>query len=320
MIDLSVLIAARQEQFLLNTIRDVLDHAKAETECIVVCDGNWPLVPIPDHPRVTLIHHAVSIGQRAAINEAARVSRARYIMKLDAHCALDDGFDVKLMQADQEIGRPDLTQIPAQRNLHVFNQRCRSCGVTTYQCPPLTRCTCGAEIEQVMVWEPKRGSTTTAWCFTPEPKFKYWKAWSRRQQAEIFDVMTSLGACFFMRRDRFWQMNGLEEQIGSWGSFGIEVALKSWLSGGRHVVNTRTWFAHFFRVGGIGFPYAISGAAQEQARERSRQLWFENAWSGQVLPLSWLLEKFWPIEGWTEADLRQHQAAGEAFYRRTKAA
>ncbi len=122
-----------------------------------------------------------------------------------------------------------------------------------------------------------------------------------------------------MRRDRFWELGGLEESIGSWGSFGIEVALKSMLSGGRHVVNKRTWFSHYFRVGGQSFPYPMSGDAQELARERSRELWFSNAWSGQVLPLSWVLEKFWPIPQWTDADLARHQAAGAVFYQQRAA-
>lgn len=113
--------------------------------------------------------------------------------------------------------------------------------------------------------------------------------------------MTSLGACFFMRRDRFWELGGLDEAYGSWGSLGIEVACKSWLSGGRHVVNRKTWFAHFFRVGGIGFPYEIHGSDQEKARQYARQIWFTNGWPGQVLPLRWLVDKFWPIQGWSEA-------------------
>ena len=321
--DLDVLIAARNEQFLGQTIGDVLAHAHSKTRVIAILDGNWPVVPIPDDPRVILVHHSESIGQRAAVNEAARISRARYLMKLDAHCSVEDGFDAKLIAADAELDRPDVTQIPGQRNLHVYNQRCVACGTETYQCPPLTACgKCGGAIEQVMVWQPKRGSMTTAWRFTPEPKFAYWNSFRRRPDAQpdIHDVMTSLGACFFMRRARFEEIGGLDESIGSWGSFGIEIALKSMLSGGRHVVNRRTWFAHFFRVGGLHFPYPITGAAQEAARERSRTLWFTNSWPGQTLPLSAVLEKFWPIDGWTEADLAAHRAAGEAFYRRRQTA
>lgn len=77
---LSVLIAARNEMFLQRTIEDVLENSGDGTEVIAVLDGYWPDPGMPTHPRVTLIHHEESRGQRGAVNEAARVSRAPYIM------------------------------------------------------------------------------------------------------------------------------------------------------------------------------------------------------------------------------------------------
>src|SRR3990172_5902379 len=93
---LSVLIPSRNEQFLARTIADVLKNMRGDTEVICVCDGMWPDPPVVDHPKVTMIYHPTAVGQRAATNEAARVSHAKYLMKLDAHCAVDEGFDVKL--------------------------------------------------------------------------------------------------------------------------------------------------------------------------------------------------------------------------------
>ena len=95
--ELSVLIPARNEMFLQRTIEDVLANSGEQTEVIVVLDGYWPEEGIPQHPRVSVIHHEESIGQRAATNEAARVSRSKYIMKLDAHCAMGEGFDQVLI-------------------------------------------------------------------------------------------------------------------------------------------------------------------------------------------------------------------------------
>ena len=68
--------------------------------------------------------------------------------------------------------------------------------------------------------------------------------------------------------------------------------------GGRLVANKRTWFAHFFRVGKLRFPYSLSGNAQERAKQYSRDLWLNNRWPGQVRPLSWLVEKFLPAKYW----------------------
>jgi hypothetical protein len=110
--------------------------------------------------------------------------------------------------------------------------------------------------------------------------------------------MSSVGACFFMHRERFFELDGLDEAHGFWGQFGTEVACKSWLSGGRQVVNKRTWFAHMFRVGKLKFPYPLSGEAQERARIYSRDLWLNNKWSKQTRPLQWLIDKFAPVPDW----------------------
>jgi hypothetical protein len=110
-----------------------------------------------------------------------------------------------------------------------------------------------------------------------------------------------------MSRERYWQLDGLDEGHGSWGQMGVEVSCKSWLSGGRMVVNKNTWFSHLFRTQpGFGFPYPMSGAAQDKAREYSREMWRwkdieqMSKWDKAVRPLKWLIEKFAPVPGWHE--------------------
>ncbi len=303
--DLSVLIPARSEEWLARTVDDVLQHAEADTEVIVILDGAWPVPPgLREQPRLTVVHRPVSIGQRAATNEAARLSNARYVMKLDAHCSVAQGFDAELIRSAEELG-PDVTQIPTQFNLHVYDQVCEACGNRTDQAPHLQKCVkCGAaSFRHEVVWEPRK--RTTSWIFDADLHFQYGHAGGPKQKGDIREVMTSLGACFFMTRERFWQIGGLDEACGSWGQYGVEIACKSWLSGGRHVVNTRTWFAHFFRVGGIGFPYAIHGSEQDRARQYSQAFWRGNRWPKQVHPLSWLVEQFWPVPGWTDEQLAE---------------
>jgi glycosyltransferase involved in cell wall biosynthesis len=316
--DLSVLIPARNEMWTARTVEDVLAHARADTEVIVVLDGVPADPPLPVNPRVQVIQLGESIGQRAAVDLAARLSSARYVMKLDAHCAVDHGFDSKLIAAARELSE-DVAQIPAQYNLHAFNWVC-ACGETLYQGPTPTTCKCGQpHYTRDVIWHRRKNKLTTAWRFDTEPRFQYWREQQQTQVGSICDVMTSLGACFFMSRERFWQLGGLDEVAGSWGSFGIEVACKSWLSGGRHVVNRDTWFAHMFRTqgGDFSFPYQISASQQERARVRARELWFENTWPGQVRPLSWLIEHFAPIPVWHEKEgaemLAKVMAAGVAF-------
>jgi hypothetical protein len=298
--DLSILVPSRNEEWLARTIADVLEHATADTEVIAVLDGAWPNPAITQDPRVTLLYHPNSIGQRAATNQAAMVSTARYVMKLDGHCAVAPGFDTELIRAAEELG-PLVTQIPTQFNLHVYDQVCNACGNRTDQAPHLATCKCGAtSFRKEVVW--KTRTRTTAWRFDSEMHFQYHPEGSKRPElihGDFIETMSCLGACWFLARDRYWQIGGLDEGHGSWGGMGTELGCKSWLSGGRMVTNTRTWFAHFFRVGGIGFPYEIHGSDQEKAREYSRALWRRNRWPGQVKPLSWLVEKFWPVPGWT---------------------
>jgi hypothetical protein len=60
--------------------------------------------------------------------------------------------------------------------------------------------------------------------------------------------------------------------------------------------------------GDFGFPYKISVRDQEKAKSYAKDLFFNNKWDKQVRPLSWLLEKFWPVKGWTEEDLAKLKA------------
>jgi glycosyltransferase involved in cell wall biosynthesis len=175
-VDLSILIPARNEMFLARTIQDILDNMRGDTEIIAVLDGAWAEPPIPDHERVNIVYHPVSIGQRAATNQAARLSSARYVMKCDAHCAFDEGFDVKLMADMQD----DWTVVPRMYNLHAFDWVCQ-CGHRKYQGPTPEKCSkCGGPMEREMVWKAKPNPDTTAMRFDRELHFQYWRGYKRR--------------------------------------------------------------------------------------------------------------------------------------------
>ncbi|MBI2034510.1 MAG: glycosyltransferase family 2 protein [Candidatus Levybacteria bacterium] len=305
--DLSILIPSRNEMFLGRTIEDILANIEGNTEIIVVLDGYKPEPPLKPDPRITLIYHPESIGQRAATNEAAKLSKAKYLMKCDAHCAFDKGFDIKMISDMQ----PDWTMVPIMRNLHAFDWVCEA-GHRRYQGPSGPCKECGKETKRDVVWIAKTNPQSKSYCFDSTPHFQYFGEYTKRPegQGDITETMSLQGSCWMLTRDKYWELNVCDENFGSWGSQGIEVAVKTWLSGGRVMVNKKTWYAHMFRTqgGDFGFPYPISGKQQEHAKTFARDLFFNNKWDKQVHPMSWLIEKFWPVKGWTEEDLAKLKA------------
>ena len=103
-----------------------------------------------------------------------------------------------------------------------------------------------------------------------------------------------------LSRDKYWELDICDENHGSWGQQGVEVACKTWLSGGRVIVDKNTWYAHMFRTqgGDFGFPYPLSGRQVDKARKYSREQFLEGKWSKAIHDLNWLLEKFRPVPDW----------------------
>lgn len=305
--DISIVIPSRNEMFLKKTIEDILDKSRGKTEVIAVLDGVWADPPIKDDTRVTLIHHSQSIGQRASCNQAAKLSNAKYIIKCDAHCGFDEGFDVKLLEDMQD----DWTMVPIMRNLWAFDWVCKN-GHRRYQSPSGPCKECGKETTRDYQWIGKHNPQSDSYSFNPEPRFMYFKKYRKRPEYKqmlattgLTETMSLQGSFFMMARDKYWDLNICDENFGSWGSQGLEVAIKTWLSGGKCVVSHKTWYAHMFRTqgGDFGFPYPQSDRRVKENRAYARDHFFNNKWNGAVHPLSWLIERFWPVPEWTQEDL-----------------
>jgi len=310
MMDLSILIPARNEMFLARTIQDILENSEAETEIIAVLDGAWADPPVPQHDRVNVVYVPESIGQRAASNVACKLAKGKYVMKVDAHCSFDKGFDRIMLEGFREINDENVTMVPLMRNLWAFDWKCMSCGWKKYQGPtPLACPNCkGTDIQRKMMWLGKRNPQSWSYCFSSEPHFQYFEhykhrpgIWPEAKRTGFSETMSLQGSCFMMTRDMYQRLNVCDETLGSWGNQGIEVACKTWLSGGRVLVNHRTWYAHLFRTqgGDFTFPYKQSERAIQKTKKKTWNL-FMNGWEHQVKPVSWLVEKFWPVHGWTQ--------------------
>jgi hypothetical protein len=229
-------------------------------------------------------------------------------MKVDAHCAFDKGFDVKMMAEMKD----DYTLIPAMYNLHAFDWKCKKCGNKWYQGPTPTHCkidydsqkdnpNCGStEFEREMVWLPRKHRLSWFYRFDNTLHFQYWGDYKKRPEAQgdVCETMSCQGSCFMLTKKKYFELDICDERHGSWGQQGVEVACKTWLSGGKLMVNKKTWYAHMFRTqgGDFGFPYPNPGV--DKAREYSRNLWLNDKWDKAIHPLSWLIEKFSPVPDW----------------------
>lgn len=307
-----------------HTVEDLLAHTGEDTEIIAICDGCWCDPPLVQHPRVQVIHFGEAVGQRAATNYGAALSRAKYICKIDAHCSVDEGFDEKML-AKME---PDMTMIPSMHRLHAFQWVCDSCGERDEQGAKPDKCRecSGTSLSMLMVWQPRfQFPATTTWRFDRELHFQYHRKdkqsarYKEQEPTGIVETPTCIGACFLMERERFWKLGGMDEGHGSWGQYGVELAMKAWLSGGRMVTNLGTWFSHMFRTsnfsknGQSSWPYEISQRDIDKARKVSRDLWLNNAWPHQVRPFSWVLEHFHPMPDWSEEDIRRQKEREKDF-------
>jgi len=315
--DLSILIPARNEMFLRYTVYEILKNIEADTEIIVTLDGEWADPPLDDHDRVKLIYVNNPVGQREAANIACRISDAKYVMKVDAHCSFEKGFDRKMLEMYEKVG-DDVTMIPIMRNLWAFDWNCRDCNWKEYQGPEPKECKrCkGTNLRRKMMWIGKRRPQSTSYCFNPRPQFRYFEDWkhrepyiSDRKNKKYTETMSIQGSCFMITRSKYIELNICDSSLGSWGNQGIEVACKTWLSGGRVLVNHDTWYAHLFRTRhNFKFPWPVSGRDQDRTKRNVRNLLWSWKWEHKKKPVHWLVEKFWPVPEWSDEDLQKLKA------------
>lgn len=306
-IDITIMIPARNEEFLGRTIQDVFEHSKANIEVIAILDGYLPEVPLKSDPRITIIYNPVSVGQRKAARQAASIAKGKYVMKIDAHVALDDGFDVKMLEAFKKLD-DNVTMIPAMRNLHVFDWICEE-GHRRYQSPSGVCEVCGKVTTKDIVWIPKTSPKTFTFRVDKTLHFQYWGELAKRPEnikgalcndgtydTNLRETFSIQGSCYMLTKEKYFALDIDSDQFNSWGQQGCEVAMKTWLSGGRVVANLNTWYAHMFRTrgGDFGFPYPNPQNKVNQNRELSRELFQRNKWPLAIHTFQWLLDKFNP--------------------------
>lgn len=314
--ELSIIIPSRCEMFLARTVEDLLANIEADTEIIITLDGAPADPPVVDNERVNIIYIKNAVGQREATNLAARLAQGKYLMKVDAHCSFDKGFDRKMLDLYKETG-DNVTMVPVMRNLWAYDWKCYHCGWKTYQGPTPEKCgSCGKtdKIRKKMMWVGKNNPCSVSYSFDSEPHFQYFEAYKHREpfitdkkEKGYTETMSLQGSCFMATRDKYFELKLSDSDLGNWGNQGIEVALKTWLSGGRVLVNHKTWYAHMFRTqgGDFSFPWPARGRETRKTKENVKNLFWNNKYDKAIHPVSWVVEKFMPVNGWDDKSLAE---------------
>ncbi len=207
---------------------------------------------------------------RPMVNRLAREARGEYLMRMDAHCMVDEGIDAKLIEV---LEKEDLATAVAMRyelNPRRWQRRERTD-------VPYRRLS--------HVSEDGKGLRSLPW---PE--------WEKDHRDEIVgETMTCSGSSWTCKRSTFVdRWGGFDERHGTFGQEGVEISCMTWLSGGRFLVHKGTWYAHHNRGHST---YALGPHQKPKSIDHSHWLWVENNWPHARYSFEWLLEKFKP-PGW----------------------
>lgn len=271
----SILIASRNEEFLAKTVDDIFEKARGDFEVIVILDEKDQEVK----PRENLFVYKKEgkPGLRSAIRQAVAKAKGKYILKTDAHCMFGEGFDVILQEncfEDNWVVVPRrYSLIPEEWTIN----HTRPTIDYEYMVFPLTR-----EISSV-----RTGG-------------KWYQRAIDRQELLIDEDMAFQGSCWFMPKQHFYNIDGFSNETTTGDEFVLEseeLINKTWLSGGKCMVNKKTWYAHLHK-GNRGRGYFINKWPMRRQRVFHIDYWMHNKWPKAIHKLSWLVERFWPVPGW----------------------
>ena len=259
---ISVIIPTCQEPYLQNTIDDLLRNARKKIEIIIILDGYWPDPIVKDNPCVKIIHFSERRGMRHCINAGANVAQGKYILKCDAHCAFDEGYDVKL-KADCEPGWtvvPKAFQLDAKR--WKIKERKRR------------------EFQYIRKYDLKGID---------------WHEFEARVEGQsICDLMTFQGSCWFMHKEWFEKIGGEDDINYGWtGREAQEISLKTWLSGGRCILNRNTWYAHWNKPK----QHLVVSVPEKKKSVAYAYTYWMYKWKGPR-DMNWLVDYFKPVPTW----------------------
>jgi len=266
---LSVIVPTKAEEYLEKTVNDLLTKAAGDIEILVGFDGEQAAPDFTDK-RVRCYTLPLTDGNqmRHVVNRGVELAQGAYLMKVDAHVMMDEGYDQVLIENHAE----NLVQIPRRYRLDPD----RWCFQETDR-PPVDY--------EYLRWDPVR---------TGEGFHGH--KWDERSLARvdipIDPTLSFQGACWFMSKDWFQQIGILQTE--GYGGFYLEpeeIAFQARQHGGDVVVNKKTWYAHAHKPRHY----------QMNKQERSAYGYAFNFWvHGRRRLFTEIINRFMPIPRWPE--------------------
>lgn len=278
MIELSVLIPNRNSPFLPNTIDDILKNAGCEVEVIVNVDENWPS-RLSSDPRVTYIHPPAPIGLRQGVNACAKLAKGKYILKCDDHVAFGENFGRILIDSHQD----NWVQIPRRYALNAEEWKREERSDNKYP------------IDYMYIDFPLKGKQHDDGMHGVPYKRP------ERDSLEVDETPSMQGSCWFMTKEYFNKLNLMDtEGYGQFAQESQEIGFKTWLSGGKLMVNKKTWYAHLHKGNRYGRFYKFPGGTVEASNWSAAQ-WLNDREPNMLFTFEWFInEKFKGMPIWPE--------------------
>jgi glycosyltransferase involved in cell wall biosynthesis len=284
---ISVIIPARNEQYLSKTVDDAFAKAEEEIEIIVVIDGPTSY-PLPaQRKNLTILCHSIPRGKRVGINHAASVAKGDYLLMADAHCMFSQGYD-RILQHDCD---KDWVVILRRRNLNARKWEITPGPPVDYyylSCP----------------WNDRKRFVIQACPWVTQTL-------KRMEDKKIDETMTFQGSMCFTSIEHFQKrLEGLE--VARWGTNSsgdwLEIGMKTWMCGGKVMINKKGWYAHLHKA---RWPrgYILDFKQMYCQLTDAAKYWTGDKWEGNRngRNFGWLVDHFWPLPELATRTFHEHR-------------
>lgn len=312
----SVIIPSYNCPYVAITVDRLFERAAGDVEVVVVLDNYIPNPPIRQRPNLIIIHNKEHLGMRASINMGVRYATSNHIMKCDDHCVFGIGYD-EILVRDSE---PHQIAIPQRYSLDIdtWDRRKRPTAYeyAAYPYRYLDSQRYGIGLYATK-WLGEKGDNPIN-----NGVSEFYRREIEREHILIDEIMIFHGSCWFMPKVHFTAIGGLEEKLfTTLYQEPQELAFKTWLTGGRVVVNKNTWYAHMHKAkepkDGKAIPnargYKLDTTAMRKTERFGTWYWMNDKCPVTRIPMAKLIEYFWPIPSWPE-NWQEEKVKWEAKY------